>query len=343
MSGFPILDLVVGVIFIYFLLSIICSSVVEVILTFFKIRASLLTKWLMTIFSKGDFFKEIMNHCGVTVLSGNKLSTSYISARNFVTVLIERITFDPAKETWVAQQLDDIVAAIEKTDLLPTQLKRQFLSYAVEAKEDYNKAEHKVISQIDLFQIKMENWYDSNMERLTGSLKHKYSRPFTFFVAAIFVIPLNADTITISRYLYSNPDARVKIAAAAYTATTDTILKQKVDLIKTGAGKNDTIILNNIQEIQDTLAARIQDVNRQKEALEDLMPFGWSEENKRPANGQSMRAFWSLKIAGLLATMFAILMGAPFWFDILNKISNIRGTGARPPVTQDDNKIRTSA
>jgi hypothetical protein len=39
MGGFPILDLVVGIIFIYFLLSIICSSAVEITLSANKIRA----------------------------------------------------------------------------------------------------------------------------------------------------------------------------------------------------------------------------------------------------------------------------------------------------------------
>jgi hypothetical protein len=41
------------------------------------------------------------------------------------------------------------------------------------------------------------------------------------------------------------------------------------------------------------------------------------------------------KLAGLLVTVFAIMMGAPFWFDVLNKISNMRGSGAKPP---DSNK-----
>ena len=41
MSGFPILDLVVGIIFVYFLLSIICSSAIEIILTGMKARATI--------------------------------------------------------------------------------------------------------------------------------------------------------------------------------------------------------------------------------------------------------------------------------------------------------------
>jgi len=29
-------------------------------------------------------------------------------------------------------------------------------------------------------------------------------------------------------------------------------------------------------------------------------------------------------------------MGAPFWFDLLNKISNLRGTGTKPQSSSDD-------
>ena len=33
------------------------------------------------------------------------------------------------------------------------------------------------------------------------------------------------------------------------------------------------------------------------------------------------------KSAGLLLTSLAISLGAPFWFDLLSMVSNIRGTG----------------
>ena len=39
---------------------------------------------------------------------------------------------------------------------------------------------------------------------------------------------------------------------------------------------------------------------------------------------------WWLKLLGLLITIGAISQGAPFWFDILNKVTNLRAAG-RPP------------
>jgi hypothetical protein len=37
---------------------------------------------------------------------------------------------------------------------------------------------------------------------------------------------------------------------------------------------------------------------------------------------------------GLLMTGLAATQGAPFWFDILGKLVNVRGTGANPAEKQ---------
>jgi hypothetical protein len=39
-----------------------------------------------------------------------------------------------------------------------------------------------------------------------------------------------------------------------------------------------------------------------------------------------------LKVLGILLSSFAIVMGAPFWFDMLNKLINLRLTGNPPAV-----------
>jgi hypothetical protein len=43
---------------------------------------------------------------------------------------------------------------------------------------------------------------------------------------------------------------------------------------------------------------------------------------------------WLEKIMGLLMTGLAATQGAPFWFDILGKLVNVRGTGANPTEKQ---------
>ena len=178
MSGFPILDLVVGIIFIYFLLSIICSSAIEMILTGMKARAVLLEEWLFKIFSKTitqpdgtqvSLGQSIMDHCSITSLSGTGKSTSYIDAKNFTSALLEKITFDPTNPKSVAKDIDEFIAAIDKSSVLSTEFQRVLLIYANEAKDTYLALSEKTASEIELFRGKIENWYDSSMERLTGA------------------------------------------------------------------------------------------------------------------------------------------------------------------------------
>jgi hypothetical protein len=39
----------------------------------------------------------------------------------------------------------------------------------------------------------------------------------------------------------------------------------------------------------------------------------------------------ALEDIGILISSIAVAMGAPFWFDLLNKIVNLRLTGSPPP------------
>jgi hypothetical protein len=59
------------------------------------------------------------------------------------------------------------------------------------------------------------------------------------------------------------------------------------------------------------------------------LPLGWSHDTS-PHN-----FFWEGlgKVLGLLVTAFALTLGAPFWFDLLGKVSNLRGSG--PPATTE--------
>ena len=336
MSGFPIIDLVVGMIFIYFLLSIICSSVVEIALTYVKARSTLLEEWLKGIFDKQvqegnstvSLGQAIMDHCGVTALSGKGKAPSYIDAKNFISALFEKITYDPNNPNSIAYNLDTIISKIEQTDYLSTELKRMFLAYAYAAKDEYQQVSVKTASEIEILRAKVENWYDSSMDRLTGDLKRRYSRPFTMIVAIVTALLLNADSLNIAKYLYSNPDARSAVAAQAYKAvdTTGQAFMNRIDTMK-------AVTPTTKQQLQSTLDSGLYNINKAKAALQENLPFGWTTNSiKMIFSGGFWGGMLGLlgKITGLAATVFAMMMGAPFWFDLLNKIANLRGTGAKP-------------
>src|SRR5690348_6749731 len=125
MSGFPIIDLIAGIIFVYFLLSIVCSSVVEMLLAGFRARAKLLAEWLYKIFDQQvqvggkteSLGQAIMDHCAVTALSEKGNSPSYIDAKNFSSALLEKITFNPNNPNDIANDLNAIISQLQQTNI----------------------------------------------------------------------------------------------------------------------------------------------------------------------------------------------------------------------------------
>lgn len=344
--GFPILDLILGLIFIFFVMSIISSAVVEMIMTKWGYRQKILTKWLVTIFDKqvlqpdGTIVRlgqSITDHCLTTALAKAGQSTSFIDAKNFVSALIEKLTFNPNNPTAPPfRDLDDLMRHIESarsidgSPLLSTELTRTLLIFGAEARllapaslvntnapetELPNKtppADQK--NSLQIFREMLENWFDSNMDRISGKLKKKHVRPLTFWVGIATVVLLNVDTIQIADYLYDNKEVTKKFADRVEIAAQD-INKLKQD---------STI------ESQRKIAAIVDSMHA---TVPKGMPLGWSAEDQKDYIKSARK-----HAIGWLATVAAIMLGAPFWFDLLNKVANIRGSGSKPASSTDQQR-----
>jgi hypothetical protein len=91
-----------------------------------------------------------------------------------------------------------------------------------------------------------------------------------------------------------------------------------------------------LEKIQTNIAARERDIQTAEQSLEDVTPIGWNTSSWHNTIGSA--GSFLFKLLGLVLSVFAIMMGAPFWFDTLNKISNLRGTGPKPSTTISDAK-----
>jgi hypothetical protein len=338
MSGFPILDLVIGMVFVYFMLSLITSSLVEIVMSYFRLRARVLEKWLFAIFDKkmmqpdGKVVKlgqAIMDHCTTTALAEAGRATSYIDAKNFSTALLEKLTFDLAKPDDVAESLGDIIEklkekfAVDGTTLLSTELQRTMLTFAYEAQSEKKASGENSESEMQRFRKKIEYWFDSNMDRIEGKLKTKYSRPLTFWLGMAVVVGLNADSINIARYLYSNPDARAKVVAQATAAAGDTTYRKRIKQLELSATTiSDSLAVEDLKTKQLELK---KDINK----LQEVVPLGWQATDIDQFRNSPEKTI-AKKLAGWLATLLALMLGAPFWFDLLNKVVNLRGSGPKP-------------
>lgn len=312
MSGFPILDLVVGIIFIYFLLSIISSSAIEMILTGLRARPKILEAWLLRIFDKevtqpdGTKLKlgqAIMDHCATTVLVAPGKTPSYIDAKNFSSALLEKITFDPQNPKSIAKNINEVIRAIENTPVLSTELQRAVLNYAYEARDTYANISAKTISEVEYFRAKLEAWYDTSMDRLGGIFKKKYARPATLFVAAVTAIALNADSVAIAKYLYSNPEARAKLAAQADQVINDSSYLKTLNQMR--ASNLDSATAN---KLETNLRAGVQNIKAANAGLADAIPLGWKGKTNAPITFAVVLS----KITGLLGHHSCHIYGCAF-------------------------------
>jgi hypothetical protein len=216
---------------------------------------------------------------------------SYLAARTFSLALMNILT-DDSKPGDVP--LVRITKAVEGLD-------NPHVKKALEALlED-------AAGDLDRFRDGIEGWFDATMSRASGWYKRR-AQVSLWVIAAVVTLAFNADAGQIASTLWKDPTLRASVAAQAQKAASE---GNATDL---GGGSSG----------DDTLAAQIDHVKQLS------LPIGWSTDPADP-RWPADAAGWLAKLLGLAATIVALSMGAPFWFDLLGRISRVRGGGAQPP------------
>lgn len=151
-------------------------------------------------------------------------------------------------------------------------------------------------------------WFEDSMSRLSGAYKRSSQR-VVLVVAVVLVSAFNVDTVAIARSLWLRPELRTAIAqqAATYVTTAP----------QAAAPSDDP------QQNFDAASARLIDTTKNLAGLG--LPLGWPD----PLLELTLLGVLG-KLAGLLVTVLACSLGAPFWFDLLGKLVNVRGAGRKP-------------
>jgi hypothetical protein len=307
MFGLPTLDLVIGLVFIYFLLSLVCATVQEIIANLKDQRFKVLEMWLLKQFHKDGFGRDILNHA---VIRGLSLSgrPSYIPSSKFAQVVLDMVHSQVHGDR--PFEINSLRDGIEKSFLLPPALKRFLLQSIIEAK-----------GEVANVRSDLAKWFDESMERVGGYYK-KWTQKIIIVIALIVVAIFNADSIQIARYLYDHP-AEVKLLAdrAAQVVNDQSYLKlveearhSANDSTRKSAEAALQAIRENVQQLRQ-LAATVYNTQ---------LPLGWEAALPQSPLG------WITKIIGLLFTVLAVSLGAPFWFEVLNKLVNLRNAGRKP-------------
>jgi hypothetical protein len=145
------------------------------------------------------------------------------------------------------------------------------------------------------------------MDRVSGHYKRR-TQMWLFVIGLGTTLALNVNTITIADYLAQNETARAALVRRAQEIRRDTLYQR--------------LVADSATIDRATARAVYEDL----QSLE--LPIGWDRQLPLPPNSLASDVFWFRvkQVVGLLLTAFAIMLGAPFWFDLLNKFMVIRST-----------------
>lgn len=340
MFGSSLLDVAIGTIFVYLLLSLICSAANEIIESWLKKRASYLEQGIRQLLddpSGTGLANKLYTHPLVSSLfpgtydpkqinKGGSYATrsdlpSYIPSRNFALALMDIIlpaqpetdeadatpsgasgaVRPPKRLEGSPNPLTPLRDAIGKNATGQTQT--ALLALVDAAGDDIVKARENI-----------EDWYNSSMDRVSGWYKRR-AHAIILLLGLVVAIALNADSIYIIRTLANDSTLRSSLVAAAqeYAKEPPTEEESAEDKFST-----------NIKEIKDLglpigWTTDATDVVRRNPGLPWRAPsFGsWLKDWAR-------LFYWHW--LGWIITAAAISQGAPFWFDLLNRFIVIRST-----------------
>lgn len=164
-------------------------------------------------------------------------------------------------------------------------------------------------TQLQKLHDSVEVWFNNAMDRVSGAYK-RTAQGWLFVLGLLIASCMNADTIDMWRRLEANDELRSAMVAraAATLPALDTLAHRT---------PQDSLSPDVARERYQTARARLDEME---------LKLGWSSANPWPTG------FWPsvMKIIGLLLTALAISLGAPFWFDLLNKVISIRTAGRSP-------------
>ena len=316
MFGLEVLDVGLGVVFLYLILSLVCTSATEIVAGVTHLRAKTLVEEIRNLLRDPKIEKEFFEHPMIKSLNIRGRNLTYIPAQTFRWVLTSIIVGIGGPKG-----VKEIRAAVERRVQGNPELKNMLLTLIGEAGKD--------IEQLD---SNIEIWFNNAMERVTGWYKSK-SQVITFCIALIVTMASNGDTIAITNTLANNQALRQALVAQAEEYAKRESSNDAVQLrtALTQVGDSGSGYKSGIAASLSVLDSLTRPGTRIKQNIGELdqlgVPLGWRET---PAGWE-----WLTKITGLLLTTLALTLGAPFWFDILKKVVNITSSGASSAATKD--------
>ena len=297
MFGSAMLDVAVGMVFVFLLLSLICSAFNELLETRLKNRSRDLEKGIKGLLgSDTGLVDKLYNHGLIFSLyrgtyaeaSKKKTLPSYIPGADFAKALASILVADNSPFSLASVQSS--VAAISNT-----KVKSALTTILNEANGDLQK-----------FHAGLESWFNSAMDRVSGWYKRR-AHVIIFSLGFAIAIAMNVNSISLAQDLWTNEATRQALVGAA---------QGYVDRHSASSASN-----ASTSNLDQGLKADIDELRSTN------LPIGWNKGVLQNLGKSPL--LWLAAILGWFLTACAASLGAPFWFDVLGKIIVVR-TSIKP-------------
>lgn len=333
MFGSEVIDVAIGLILVYLLLSLFATAVREGLESVFKTRAVFLEVGIRELLDDRDgrgLAREFYEHPLIFSLyrgpynegaesdaakvgekprerlTGANLPT-YIPSQSFATALVDLVVRGPTSTVESDRQRAPVTldALRARIDLLSSAHVRRALLIAIDDAH----------GDLDAARRNIEGWFNASMQRVSGWYRRR-THYWLLLIGVLSTLALNVNSITIAQHLARSKAARELVVGRAAALTADGAAGDRTGSdrdVETGQSRAD------VDAARANLEARLA-------ALESLnLPLGWDH---LPPVADAPVSWFLQQLVGLLLTTLAISLGAPFWFDALNKVMTVRTTGA---------------
>jgi hypothetical protein len=330
MGSLPVLEVAIGLCFVYLLLSLIVTTLTEWVSRIRGGRGRILEAGLRRLVGDDErdsgFTRELLQHPLIRTTSKEGKRPSYISAQVFA-----RVLSDVVQQRRLRPQSAATAPAASAPDI-PATLNRSLIALRGTV------GTRGVVPGDDSLPDPevLERWFDQHMDRVSGWYK-RHTQTIALITAVGLTFAANADSVSLAKRLWSDSALRSTVVDAAKSRIAMGPPLETVEYTDPTTPKPSQPITPSDPSGAGAGPGSANQLSPDEQALLGSM-MGWSGERLK-LRSQGWLLWLLFHVPGWIITALAVSMGAPFWFDTLNRFINIRSAGP-PPQSTADPKVR---
>jgi hypothetical protein len=288
-----ILEVAIGLVMTWLILSMATSQIQEAIIEYLGWRSKFLEDRLLEMFKDPALVNKFYKHPLIEALSVKTVFRKTRKPADIPNPIFAKAAVDiflnagkaenevPANSMSMDAMKQSAIESMEHLKQSNEYLAKTVKYLVPKLDEAESKVEQKMVE----YRGNVESWFNITMVQAT-KLYRKYASAIAMGLGIGLAVVFNVDSVAIVNQLWRDPTLRQTIVAQA-------------------------------QNINPDDAASIADTKAKLEALS--LPIGWNQE-KVPQDSRT----WAIKVLGIFLTGAAASLGSPFWFDILNKLLGLK-------------------